>query len=260
MRNINDIIFAVFNEETLNEEEQKLLKKENSEIYRFYETEIEFVPELLAGLDVTLQNKIKDIKTNSTCKECGEEYRPRYKYLLHNYNDDCGYCNKCLKNFALNYVYLKQMEGNYEELKDNHDKLEGEISYFSRTDFRKMDNIFNKVEKERERIGAILDRCSREYLNNIDEINAYYYRDGDIVHITSDSNKGERVHDICDLRNFDKFKIEYDADCKNIELKFKDYRKRAEFFYIDDKNSYKWIIPRGMELKFGENCGDFYFE
>lgn len=42
MINIDDIIFAVFNEDELNLEEEELLAKENSDIYDFMKSRLNF--------------------------------------------------------------------------------------------------------------------------------------------------------------------------------------------------------------------------
>ena len=92
------------------------MAKANSDIYDYYKNRIEFQPELLAGLNVTLQNRIKDIKTFSKCEQCGAEYRLRYKYRSYLEGDNIEFCDKCIIDIALDYIVLRNLSPVHAEM------------------------------------------------------------------------------------------------------------------------------------------------
>lgn len=263
MRNIDDIIFAVFNEETLNLDEEELLAEKSSDIYDFYDDKIKFYPEILTQLHVTLQNRIKDIKIISKCKECGEEYRIRYKYIPYLEYDDMELCDKCIENFAFDYVTLRKIEKHFKLVWEEHGKLE---TFYSKK-FSKIAEILKDVTQGRQEIGKWLSEYSRNYSIRIDEVTAYYEIDDNTVYISSNPDKGEKINSIRDIKQFGTLKVKYDSDCKNIELRFRDYCKRPYSFQTNKKSSsYNWIVPNGMSLKLDNyydgdyESSEFHFE
>lgn len=245
MRNIDDIIFAVFNEEKLNLEEEELLAEKSSGIYDFYDAKIEFQLEILTGLNVTLQNRIKDIKTISKCEECGEEYRMRYKYLPYLECDDIKICDECIKSYALDYVTLRRVEKHLMLANEEYTKLET----FCIKKFGKITDILSDVTRRRQEIGKWIYEYSINYSMRIDEVTAYYEIDDNTVYISSNADMGKKLNSISDIKQFDTLKVKYDSDCKNIELRFGDYWKRPYYVQTSNKSSYNWIIPNGMSLK-----------
>lgn len=242
MRNIDDIIFAVFNEDELDFEEEKLLEKENSDIFDFYEEEIDFQPELLTKLNITLQNRIKDIKTFCKCEECQKEFKLRYKYLPYLELDHIEFCDECIKDMALDYIALRKFEKHFLIAKEEHNKL---VTFYSKK-FMKITDIINEVIGKREEIGKWLSDYSNNYLMQIDRVSASYESDDKTVYISSNTDKGKLITNICDIKQFETLNVKYESDCKNIELRFEDYCKRP--YYISKKGSYDWIVPKGMTL------------
>ncbi|HBJ2623060.1 TPA: hypothetical protein LA827_002845 [Clostridium botulinum] len=262
MRNIDDIIFAVFNEENLNSDEEKLLSESNIDIYHFYNADIEFQPEILIGLNLTLKNRIKDIKTFSTCKECNKEYRKRYKYRPYLECYDIEFCDECIKNFALDYISLRRIEKCFTLANEEYNKLD---TYFNNK-FNKITDILMDVAKRREEIGKWMSEYSKNYSMRIDKLTAYYEIVGNTVSISHNLYNGEILNSLSDIEQFNILKVKYDSDCKNIELRFEDYSKREYYFKTNKKGSFNWIVPKGMSLKVDsyydgdyENS-DFYFE
>lgn len=246
MRNIDDIIFAVFNEETLDLDEEESLAEKSSDIYDLYLDKIKFYPEILTKLHVTLQNRIKEIKISSKCEECGEEYRIRYKYIPYLEYGDIELCDKCIENFALDYVTLRKIEEHFELVQDEYAKLE---TFYSNK-LSKIAEMLKDATKKRQEIGKWLSEYSRNYSIRIDEVTAYYEIDDNTVYILSNSDNGEKINSIRDIKQFGTLKVKYDSDCRNIELRFKDYCKRPYSFQTNKKSySYNWIVPNGMSLK-----------
>lgn len=257
MKNLDEIIFAVFNaEEYLDSNEEKLLKEKYSEIYDFYNNNNNFSPEILTGLNETLQNKIKDIEIESKCDQCGKKYKTRYKYLPYLEPDIYPYinhyCDECIKDFVLDYVTLRKIEENFKQIEYKYSELE--ITQIKK--WNKINEIFKDVNQEKMEIGKWISEYSKNHLIKIDEVTAYYKIDCNTVYISSNANNGEKINNISDIKQFNEFNVKYDSDCKNIELRFKDYCNRP--YYYDKRGAYIWIVPNGKNLILSNNYhGDF---
>lgn len=197
---------------------------------------------ILAGLSKTLQNRINDIKTFSTCEQCEEEYRIRYKYRPYLECNDIEFCDECIKKIALDYVYLRKIEKHLENAIEMYSYLE----IVCNDKFNMIKKILDDVIKNREEKGKWLSEYSYNYAMGLDKVSAYYECDDNIVYIKSCSDKGELLNSIDYIDTIKSDNIKYDSDCKNIELRFEDYCKRP--YYFSNEGSYHWIVPKGMHI------------
>ncbi|MTK06954.1 MAG: hypothetical protein F8N38_07725 [Hungatella sp.] len=242
MRDWDEIILAVFNEQNLEDEEEEILEKENKAIYDFYNNNTKFKTELLVGLSKDLQHKISDIKTFSICEVCNTEYQIRYKYRPYLEWYDTKFCDECINKIALDYAYLRQIEEELENVLEIHSNLETVQIY----EFNKISNILKAIIKNREEKGRFLSEYSDNYALGLDKISAYYECNDNTIYIKSNSDKGELLSNISCIETFNIDNIKYDIDCKNIELRFKDYCKRP--YYFAERGLYYWIVPKGKSI------------
>jgi len=254
MSKVEEIIYKVFNDDSLNSEEEQLLLEEFPEVYQFYcDYDKQFDDSLLVGLKPSLVSKIKEIKSKCVCSECGNEYRERYIYLPYCENDEIQICSECIRDISWDYVALKKMEKYIDLAKDEYEKMRA----YGNNKVSKALIGLGGISNERERIGEILSELSINNMYGQDRIDVYYcIVDDNKVRIMSDGEDDCKLKEISDIDKFSEYEIEYDADCMNIKLRYEEYIERP--YYIDKRGSYNWIVPKGYKIKLDSDYyGDY---